>query len=359
MNTAASTAPTNSAQISLLERWRLPLLLLGVIAVIIGSLYFWLSGGRYMSTDDAYVQVARATISSNVPGKVIEIAVRDNQQVKKGDLLFRLDDQPYRIAVESARAKLGGALLQINADKATYKQHLAELAAATDTLNYQRTEFERRHKLAAKGVISQAQFDQAKHNLDEANQQKASLQHQVDSALAVLGGDANIDPAKHPAAQEAQAELDRAELNLSYTRITAPDDGIVTKVEQLHVGDHIEASNPLFALMSTQDMWIEANFKENQLTYMHPDQIATISIDTYPGKTWHARVVSIAPGTGSQFSALPAENATGNWVKVVQRVPVRLELTGAQPDVPLHAGLSATVSVDTGHQRHFFGFGRE
>jgi membrane fusion protein (multidrug efflux system) len=365
MNTAAvspalsqSTAP-DAERTPLHQRWRLPLLVLGVVAVAAGALYFWLTGGRYMSTDDAYVQAARASISSNVSGKVVAIAVRDNQPVKRGDLLFQLDDQPYRIAVESARAKLNNARLQIGADKATYRQRLSELAAAKDTFAYQQKEFERRQKLAATGLISQAQFDQAKHNAEEAGQQVASMQHQVDSALAVLGGDANIDPAQHPSVQEAQAELDRAELNLSYTRIAAPDDGIVTKVEQLHLGDYVQAATPVFALISTHDMWVEANFKEDQLTHMRIGQTATIDIDTYPGKKFNARVVSIAPGTGSQFSVLPPENATGNWVKVVQRVPVRLEFSGQNPDVPLHSGLSATVAVDTGHQRGLFGKNRE
>ncbi len=354
MSTAASTASSDSARPLLHERWRLPLLLLGVVTVGIGALYFWLTGGRYMSTDDAYVQAARASISSNVSGKVVAVAVGDNQLVKRGDLLFQIDDQPYRIAVASARAKLGTVRLQISVDKATYGQRLAALAAAKDALEYQQREYQRRQKLLASGVVTQAQFDQAKHAFDEASQQMASAQHQVDSALAVLGGDPNIDPAKHPTVQVAQAELDRAELNLSYTSITAPDDGIVTKVEQLHAGDYVEAASPVFALISTRDMWVEANFKEDQLTHVRIDQQATVTIDTYPDKTFRARVVSIAPGTGSQFSALPPENATGNWVKVVQRVPIRLEFNGHIPDVPLHSGLSATVVVDSGYHRSLF-----
>jgi membrane fusion protein (multidrug efflux system) len=155
--------------------------------------------------------------------------------------------------------------------------------------------------------------------------------------------------------QQAQAELDRARLNLSYTRITAPDDGIVTRVEQLQVGDHIAAGNPVFALISSRDVWVEANFKEDQLAHMRAGQSAEIDVDTYSGRSFKAHVGSIAPGTGSQFSALPPENATGNWIKVVQRLPVRLEIEDADPALPLHTGLSATVTVDTGHTRHLFG----
>src|ERR1043166_5059061 len=171
----------------------------------------------------------------------------------------------------------------------------------------------------------------------------------------MLGCDATADLDNHPAVLEAKAALDKAELELSYTRIVAPDDGIVTKVEQLQVGDYINAASPVFALLSTHDVWIEANFKEDQLTHMRPGQPATIEIDSYPGRVFHAHVESVAPGTGSQFSALPAENATGNWVKVVQRLPVRLTLDDVDASTPLRSGLSATAKGDTEHSRKLFG----
>jgi membrane fusion protein (multidrug efflux system) len=153
---------------------------------------------------------------------------------------------------------------------------------------------------------------------------------------------------------QAQAALDRARLNLSYTTITAPSDGVVTRVEQLQVGSYIAASTPVFALVSTHDVWLEANFKEDQLGHMRAGQVANVRVDSYPGKTFKGKVVSVSPGTGSQFSMLPAENATGNWVKVVQRLPVRIELEQLDAAYPLHAGLSATVNVDTRYQRHLF-----
>ena len=176
------------------------------------------------------------------------------------------------------------------------------------------------------------------------------MQQQIGVALANLGGDADIAPDSHPLVEEAQAALDRAKLNLSYTVIKAPIDGVVTKVEQLQVGDYIAASAPVFALVSIRDMWIEANFKEVQLAQMRTGQTATVKIDRYPGKQFSAQVASVSPGTGSQFSLLPPENATGNWVKVVQRVPVRLHLTGLDPAFFLQAGLSADVTVDTHSQ---------
>ena len=346
---AQAQAPRRAARL----RWAL--MGGGVLLAIVAGLWYYLASGRYVSTDDSSIQAAQATISANVPGRVVELDVHDNQSVHRGDALFRLDDRAFRIAVEEAQAKLGTARLEVIAGKATYHQQLAALRSAQDTLDYQGREYQRQQKLLASGISSQMQFDQVQHARDTARQQVASAQQQVASVLAMLGGDPDIDPDQHPTVQQAQAVLDRARLNLGYTRIVAPDDGIVTKVEQLQVGDYINAASPVFALMSTRDVWVEANFKENQLTHMRSGQPATVDIDTYSGKTFQAHVVSIAPGTGSQFSALPPENATGNWVKVVQRLPVRLELQDVPADLPLHSGLSATAEVDTGHSRGLFG----
>jgi membrane fusion protein (multidrug efflux system) len=333
------------------QRLRLPLMLAAPLVIALVGGYFYLTGGRYVSTDDAYVQAARISISTDVPGRVTEVDVRDNQEVHKGDILFRLDDRPYRIAVEEAQARLAGARLQVEAEKATYRQKLADARSAQDTLAYQQHEFDRQKRLLAGGVSSQAQFDQVSHAFLNARQQLASNQQQIAQVLANLGGDSDIPVEKHPSVQQAQAQLDRANLNLSYTVIAALDDGIVTKVEQVRVGTYMNAATPAFALVSNHDIWVEANFKETDLTRMRPGQTATVDIDTYPDRTFTAKVVSVSPGTGSVFSVLPPENATGNWVKVVQRLPVRLEIDSADPALPLHAGFSATVAVDTRHQR--------
>jgi membrane fusion protein (multidrug efflux system) len=348
----SAVSPTSG---SLGRRLRLPLMLGGVLLVAAAAGWAWLSGGRYMSTDDAYVQAARASISSNVSGRVIEVAVHDNQRVHRGDLLFRLDDQPFRIAVAAAQAKLASARLQVNAGKAAYRQQLASVRSAAQTAAYQQTEFLRQQKQLESGIVSQSRFNDARHARDAAQQQLAAAQQQAAAVLAALGGDADIDPEQHPSVLAARAELDRTELDLSYTHIVAPDDGVVAKVEQLQVGDSINAANPVFALLSTRDVWVEANFKEDQLTHMRPGQAATVRIDTYPGIEFKAHVASVAPGTGSQFSALPPENATGNWVKVVQRLPVRIELDDADPALPLHSGLSTVAEVDTGYRRSLFG----
>ncbi len=329
-----------------LQRLRWPLMLLAPV-ILAGGIYFYLTGGRYQSTDDAYTQAATVSISSNVAGRVLEVYVHDNEVVKRGEPLYRLDDAPYRIAVSDAEAKLASARLQIASLKSTYRQKQVELQSARDTLAYAQRQFDRNSRLLSAGIASQAQYDQASNALDMGRQQVANAQQQIAVALANLGGDAEIAPERHPLVEQAQAALDRARLDLSYTVVKAPADGIVTKVEQLQVGDYIAASAPVFALVSTHDVWIEANFKEAQLDRVRPGQSATVEIDRLGGKRFAARVASLSPGTGSQFSMLPPENATGNWVKVVQRIPVRLQLDHVDPGLLLQAGLSANVTVDT------------
>jgi membrane fusion protein (multidrug efflux system) len=337
------------------ERLRLTLMLLGPIAVLAVAAYFYLSGGRFEATDDAYVQTARVAISADVAGRVKEVAVRDNQLVHKGDILFRLDEAPFRIAVEEASAQLATARLKVEVLKANYRQRQSDHAAAQDTLQFQQTEYDRQRRLSASGIASQSQVDHASHALDDARTQVEGVKQQISAIVANLAGNPNIEPEHHPEVQQAQALLDRTKLNLSYTVVTAPADGVVTRVEELQAGNYINASMPVFALVAAHEVWIDANFKEDQLAHMRPGQTATVQIDSYPGKTFEGKVASVSPGTGSQFSVLPPENATGNWVKVVQRLPVRIELDRLDPAFPLRGGLSADVRVDTGYQRHLFG----
>jgi membrane fusion protein (multidrug efflux system) len=298
----------------------------------------------YESTDDAYLRAAQVSISPNVSGSVIAIAVHDNQAVRRGDTLIRLDERPFRIAVDDARARVADARLQIESLKATYWQRMADLRSAQSTLEYQKREYERQRNLLASGIAPESLVERTLDARNQAQQNVISDQQQINATLASLGGDPNIRAERHPTVEEAQAQLDRALLNLSYTTISAPIDGIVTRVEELQPGDYISVASPAFALVSTREVWIEANFKEVQLTHMRPGQSATVRIDAYPDRLFRATVVSISPGTGSQFSLLPPENATGNWVKVVQRLPVRLRL---EDRVPVQSGLSAVVRVDT------------
>jgi membrane fusion protein, multidrug efflux system len=333
------------------QRLRLPLMLAGPILVLLAAGYWYLTGGRYVSTDDAYIQAARVAISTDISGRVVEIKVKDNQKVTAGQVLFRLDPRPFQIAVDEAKAQLAAVRLQIHALKATYHQKRADARATEATVDYQQHEFERQQRLAASGTASQQQFDQARQTYETGRAQLASKQQDVAVALANIGGDPDIPLEQHPMVQHAQAALDRAELNLSYTEIRAPENGTVTKVDQLQVGDYVNGSTPLFSLMSTDRIWVEANFKETELTHMRAGQSAMVEVDTYPDVVPPAEVESLSPGTGLTFSLLPAENATGNWVKVVQRLPVRIRIDHFDPNVPLHAGLSVTVEVDTRHRR--------
>ena len=328
------------------------LLMLSVpLALGFAAGYFYLLAGRYVSTDDAFVQADIVQISTDVPGRVVEVDVRDNEKVKPGQVLFRLDDRNYLIAVEQAKAELASARLQVDGLRADYRQKLAELRQAQDTLAYQEREFARQQQLLAEHVASQSKFDEARHALDGARQQIAVTEQQIANTLAALGGNPDIATDDHPLVQRAQARLDQADLDLSHTVIRAPIEGIVSKVDKLPVGAYLNVATPAFALVSTRHVWIEANYKETELTHMRPGQEATVDVDTYSDHTFSAVVESIGAGTGSEFSVLPPQNATGNWVKVVQRIPVRLVIEDPDPDRPLRAGMSADVEVNTNYRK--------
>ncbi len=334
-----------------LERHRRLLLIGGPTLILLAAGGLYLNSLRYVSTDNAYVGAARTEVSANIPGRVVEVAVKDNQVVHRGDVLFRLDDRDFAIAVADAQARLAAARLQIAALKATYRQHQADVAAARETLAFADQDLQRQKHLASLGIASQAQMEQAQHAWAQAQQKVHAVEQEEENTLAALDHHPEQDIDTHPTVRQAQTVLDRASLNLSYTTITAPQDGIVTKVEQLQVGDYVNAATPVFALVSSGKVWVEANFKETELTRMHPGQKSAIEVDAYPGKTFHGEVQSMSPGTGSSFSVLPPENATGNWVKVVQRLPVRISIDDPDPQTPLRAGLSATVEVDIRHDR--------
>ncbi len=315
-------------------------------AIVAGAGYWWLTSGRYVSTDDSYVQADMVQVSADVAGRVVKVEVGDNQPVKTGQVLFRLDDANFRIALDHAQAMLAAARLQIDGLRATYREKLAEQKQAQDTLAYQQREFDRQDKLLAEHVSSQQTLDAAHHAADTARQQVASANQQIANTLAALGGNPDIRTDDHPLVRQAQAQVDQAKLDLSDTVVPAPLDGIVTKVDKLPIGQYLTAATPAFSLVANQ-VWIEANFKETDLTHMKAGQKATVDIDTYPDHPFTCAVQSIGAGTGSEFSVLPPQNATGNWVKVVQRVPVRLSCDDLDPDRPLRAGMSANVEVDT------------
>ncbi|MBN8996312.1 MAG: HlyD family secretion protein [Rhizobiales bacterium] len=345
---AGAHAPAPAAPPSNRRRRFIIMASVPILLAIVGG-YFWLTGGRYASTDNAYVSQDRVTLTADVPGRIVEVAVKTNQPVKKGDLLLRIDPAPYHIALAQADAALASARLSVDQLRATYQQALAEQAQAESDVSYNQKAFDRQQDLLKKGVASQATYDQAENALRSAQQSLTQAKEKAMSAVAGLGGDPNIETDKHPTVLAAQAKRDQAALDLANTEVHAPADGIVSQTSRLQVGAYVASAQAmptdLLSLVKTDDTWIEANFKETDLTNMAVGQKATVSVDAYPKCTFTGEVASIGAGTGSTFSLLPAQNATGNWVKVVQRVPVRIRLDSADC-APLVMGMSASVDVD-------------
>ncbi|RWO96256.1 MAG: HlyD family secretion protein [Mesorhizobium sp.] len=321
------------------------------VALIAGGSYVWVTGGRYQETENANLQQAKVSIAADTAGRIVQVDIFDNQSVKQGDVLFAIDPEPYRIALAQADAAVAGARLNVEQLRAAYSQALAQEKSDASQVDYAQSQYDRAADLARKGINAKSSLDEARNDLDKAKQQLAVAEQGILSAKAGLGGNPDIETDKHPTVMAALAARDKAAYDLAQTTVRAPADGIVSQAASFKVGQYVGAGTPLFSLVETGDTWIDANFKETQLTHMKPGQKAEIVVDTYPGKTFEATVKAIGAGTGAEFSLLPAQNATGNWVKVTQRIPVRLELADADAKMALRTGMSATVTVDTGVSR--------
>ena len=327
------------------------LLTAGPVLVLAGALFVYATGGRYISTDDAYVHAGKLTVATDVSGIVANVAVKESQQVDKGQVLFTLDQEPFQIALAGAQANLGTVRNQLTTLQATYRQKQAQIEQAKTDVAFYETTFQRQQDLLKRGVASQAAYDQARRDLDSARQKVTMAQSDAQATLAQLGGNADAPIEQNPNYLAAQAQVDKAQRDLRRTTVLAPIPGIVTNVDALQVGEYLPAAQAAFSLVSSADVWIEANPKESDLTYLKPGAPAVVTIDAYPGREWQATVTSLRPATGTEFSVLPAQNATGNWVKVVQRVPIRLAVQMPADAPELRTGMSATVEIDTGHRR--------
>jgi membrane fusion protein (multidrug efflux system) len=326
---------------------RLILMIIVPLILVVGGVYFWLTGGRYEDTDNAYVTQPIVSISADVAGRITEVDVKENQHVSKGDVLFKLDPAPFKIALDQAEAALSAARLNVQQLKVNYASAKAKLASDQKTLVIQQRNQERNNDLAAKGVATAAAVDQGLLAVQQAQAAVTLDQQAVAGALAALNGDPEIQTDNHPSVQQALAQVEQARLNLGYTTVTAPASGVVSQVASFNVGQYLPAGTTVVSLVEADDTWVEANFKETQLGDIKVGQPATVVVDTYGGTTLHGTVQSIQRATGAVFSLIPPQNATGNWVKVVQRIPVRIAIT-PDADEPLASGMSATVTIDTG-----------
>lgn len=331
-----------------------PLLLgLGPVVVLAGAALAYLHGGRFVSTDNAYIHATIVPISAQVSGPIIAVEITDNARVEAGRPLFEIDRRRFEIALREADGALDKARSDVIALKASYRGQARAIAQAVIDRDFAEREWQRQRRLAARNVVSRAKLDEARHALDAATQKTAVLAEQLSEIRASLDGNPDLAEDDHASVRQALAKREAATLDLDRTIVRAPIAGRVS--EAPGVGRYVEAGAPVFSLVADTGLWVEANFKETALTHLRPGQRVTIDVDTYPGRRWSGTVESVAQATGAVFSVLPAQNASGNWVKVVQRIPVRIAIDEQEDGPALRAGMSVEVSVDTGHNRTFAG----
>ena len=339
------------------RRLRIHLMVGGVALVALVSAIVWFMGGRYASTDNAYVRAAKLMVSTDISGIVSEVNVKEGQTVKAGDVLFQVDPKQFGIALDSAKASLAQTALNIDSMKQDYRRILSDIASQEAQVSLAQANYDRADALVKTGSGSRATYDQMRFTLETAKKQLQALNDQAKVQLARLAGNADIAPEDHPTYRQIKAQVDETQRQLDHTTVRAPFNGIVTQVAALQPGTYLVAQTAALtntgavALVSSDDLWVDANMKETDLTHVRAGNHVDIYVDTYPDRAWSGTVESISPASGSEFSLLPAQNSSGNWVKIVQRISVRVKVERKSDDPPLRSGMSVYVDIDTKHRR--------
>lgn len=344
-------APAPPAPVRGRRRLRLVLLVALPLLAAVAGLSLYLAGGRYISTDNSYVGAQKVLITPDISGKILSVSVREGQRVARGDPLFEIDPEPFRLAVQQARARVAG----VRAEFAAIKENLAAtgrlIELAQETVGLKQNDVDRKAALLKNRAGAQLNVDAAIAALVTAKTQLEQLNQQRGGYLAQLAGDGALPIEKFPPYLQAQAALEQAERDLAHTTVRAPLSGTATQVPSIQLGRYVSAGTPVLSVVDDAHVWVDANPKETDVTYLRIGQAATVYVDAFPDQTFHGTVAAVSPGTGAQFAILPPQNASGNWVKVVQRLPLRIELTPGQNVERLRAGMSATVEIDTGRSR--------
>ncbi len=327
------------------------LMIAGIVAVGAGAVAFWVHGGRYVSVDDSYVRAAKEALSTDVSGVVADVPVKDGQTVEKGQVLLRLDPRRFQIAVAGAKADLAETALTLRAMQRDYRRMQRDIEVKQALVLADQANFDRYATLVKGGGVTRAEYDNARFALSADQYGVQSLKEQAEVQLARLGGAADTAVEQLPQYLAASSKVDEAQRQLDDSVIRAPFAGTVTDVDSVQPGMYLAAATAAFGLVSAERVWVEADPKETELTWVKPGDHVDVTIDTYPGRTWPGVVESISPNSGSEFSVLPAQNTSGNWVKVVQRIPIRIRVDRHPGDPELRTGMSVEASIDTGHTR--------
>jgi membrane fusion protein (multidrug efflux system) len=340
-----------------LSRKKLRMILLVVLPLIAaaGGLALYLSSGRYITTDNAYVGAQKVLITPDISGKINKVTVREGQHVKAGDELFEIDPQPFRIAVDQAQAKLESVKTDFTNLKSGLNSLNLLVTLGGKNVDLKQRDVDRKTTLAKSSAGSQADVDTALAALLTAKLQEQFAVQQRDNSFNQLLGNADLPIEQFPAYQQAKAVLEQAQRDLDHTVLRAPIDGMATQVDNIQLGRYVVAGTPVFSVIDDSAPWVDANPKETDITNLRIGHRAIVVVDTFPDQTFTGTVESVSPGTGAQFAILPPQNASGNWVKVVQRVPVRVRLDKDPTATKLRAGMSVYVEIDTGKRRWFGG----